>query len=153
GFTSLLPMEGSQNSSPVLIEGETRTDGGAPPSRGNKFISPGYFDAMGTRIIAGRDITWSDIEAGGRVVLISESLARELAPEPTGALGKHVRTFLDTDAWREVIGVVQDVRETGLYEAAPPFVYWPVLAAEMWGAAALGTPAAAFVIRSERAGT
>jgi putative ABC transport system permease protein len=153
GFTSLLPMEGSQNNSPVLVEGQTLQAGAPPPSRRNKFVSPGYFDAMGTRIIAGRDITWSDIEAGGRVVVISEDFARELAAEPAGALGKRVRTFLETDAWREVIGVVQSVHETGLYEEAPSFVYWPVLAEDMWGEAALGTPTGAFVIRSERAGT
>jgi hypothetical protein len=108
---------------------------------------------MGTRIIAGRDITWSDIEVGGRVVLISENFARELAPEPAGALGLRVRTFLETDAWREIVGVVQNVHESGLYEGAPSFVYWPVLVEDMWGAPAYGTPSAAFAIRSDRAGT
>jgi len=108
---------------------------------------------MGTRIIAGRDITWSDIEAGGRVALISEDFARELAAEPAGALGKRVRTFSETDAWRVVIGVVESVHETGLYEEAPSFVYWPVLVENMWGAPVVGTSAAAFAIRSERAGT
>ena len=43
---------------------------------------------MGTRMIAGRDVTWSDIEAGGRVAVISEDFARELAAEPAAALGQ-----------------------------------------------------------------
>ena len=34
---------------------------------------------MGTRMIAGRDVTWSDIETGGGVVVISEDFAREIA--------------------------------------------------------------------------
>jgi hypothetical protein len=103
--------------------------------------------------MAGRDIAWSYIEDGGRVALISEDVARELAPEPAGARGLRFRSFAATDAWREVIGVVQSVHEAGLYEEAPSFVYWPALVAEMYGRPALGTPAAAFVIRSERAGT
>jgi predicted permease len=155
GFSSALPMEGPSAfaNSPIVFEGQTLGPGAAPPPRRNKFVSPGYFETVGTRIIAGRDITWSDVEAGGRVVVISEDVARELAAEPAGALGKRVRTFFETDAWREVIGVVQNVRETGLYEEAPSFLYWPVLLEDMWGSRVLGTPAAAFVIRSERAGT
>jgi hypothetical protein len=108
---------------------------------------------MGTRIVAGRDVTWSDIETGGRVAVISEVFARELAAEPAGALGKRIRTMAAPDAWREVVGVVQGVHEAGLHEEAPTFVYWPVLVENMYGAPRLGTSAAAFVIRSERAGT
>jgi predicted permease len=152
GLTSLLPMEGEHSIAPVLIEAQLPVSG-TPQGRMNKFVSPGYFDAMGTRVIAGRDITWSDIETGGRVVVISEELARELAPDPAGAIGKRVRTLFETDAWREVIGVVQSVRENGLYEDASSFIYWPVLAADIWGASVLGTPSAALAIRSERAGT
>jgi hypothetical protein len=136
-----------------VVEGQTPAAGDTAPSRRRKFVSPGYFEAMGTRIIAGRDITWSDIESGGRVALISEDFARELAPEAAGALGKRIRVPLDTDAWRDVIGVVQSVHETGLYEEAPSFVYYPVLVKDMYGAPVLGRASVAFVIRSERAGT
>jgi hypothetical protein len=127
--------------------------GDLPPARRRKFVAPGYFESMGTRIIAGRDVTWSDIESGGRVALISEGFARELAAEPAGALGKRIRVPLDTDAWREVIGVVQNVHETGVHEEAPSFVYYPVLVEDMYGAPVLGRSTVAFVIRSERAGT
>jgi predicted permease len=151
GLASVLPMESPPVKPPILVEGQPVPD--RPPGRGIKFVSPGYFEAMGTRIMAGRDIAWSDIEDGGRVALISEDFARELAPETAGALGLRIRTYAATDAWREVIGVVQSVHEAGLYEEAPSFVYWPALVAEMYGRPALGTPAAAFVIRSERAGT
>jgi putative ABC transport system permease protein len=151
GFASLLPMEAPPIKPPILVEGQTLTD--KTTARGIKFVSPGYFEAMGTRIIAGRDITWRDIDAGGRVAVISEDFARELAPEPTGALGKRIRTYAATDAWREVVGVVHSVHEAGLYEEAPSFVYWPALVADMYATPLLGTPAAAFVIRSERAGT
>ncbi len=48
---------------------------------------------------------------------------------------------------------MESVHETGLYEEAPSFVYWPVLAENLYGTSVLGVPAVAFAIRSERAGT
>jgi predicted lysophospholipase L1 biosynthesis ABC-type transport system permease subunit len=118
-----------------------------------KQISPGYFATLGTRIIAGRDLTWGDIEAGGRVALISEDFARELGPEPTDALGKRIRTLIDSDDWREVIGVVQSVREDALYQPAPSLVYWPAFMANAFGSEAVGSFTIAYAVRSERAGT
>jgi predicted permease len=154
GFVSEAPMESLGNNGPIAIEGETLAPGQQVTTRKWKFVSPGYFAAMGTRIIVGRDLTWSDIEAGGRVAVISEDLARELAAEPVGALGKRIRLLpFAQDDWHEVIGVVQGVRHHGLYEQAPSSVYWPALSANMFGRAAVGTPNATFVIRSDRAGT
>jgi predicted permease len=153
GFANLLPLEGGYDNGPMLVEGLTLATDDTAQARRRKFVSPGYFEAMGTRIIAGRDITWSDIESGGHVALISEDFARELAAEPAGALGKRIRVPVATDAWREVIGVVQGVHETGLHEQAPSFVYYPTLVENMYGTRLLGRSAVAFVIRSERAGT
>ena len=123
--------ESGGTTGPVLVEGETIAAGDTPPSRSWNYVSPGYFEAMGTRMIAGRDITWSDIEAGGRVVLISEDFAREIAAEPAAALGRRVRLPFEQAAWHEVIGVVQSVHQDGLYEEPPSTVYWPVLIANM----------------------
>jgi hypothetical protein len=120
-----------------------------------KFVSPGYFEAMGTRLIAGRDMTWTDIEAGGRVVVVSADFARQLATEPAAALGQRIRFVGDEQgAWREVIGVTQSVHERGLYEDPPAMVYWP---AYMSGLSPdepeNASPVVTFAIRSERAGT
>jgi hypothetical protein len=126
-----------------------------PPTRRFKYVSPGWFDTLGTRIVAGRDIAWSDIDAGGKVVVLSENLARELWGTPEAALGKRVRETLPTSPgpWREVVGVVQDVHEGTLDQAPPPIVYWPVLMEDFGGQPVVGTPAIAYAIRSERAGT
>jgi hypothetical protein len=85
--------------------------------------------------------------------VISESFAREIAGEPAAAVGKRIRTFVETDSWREIVGVVQGIHEYGLYEDAPSFVYFPTLLKDMWGTPIVGTQAVAFTIRSERAGT
>ncbi len=155
GFTSVLPMEGQPfaGGSPVFMEGQTLAEGETPPNRSTKFVSPGYLETMGTRIIAGRDLTWADLEAGGRVALVSEDFARELAATPNDALGKRIRTLINTDDWREVIGVVENVKEDDLYSAAPSIVYWPALMANAFGNETFGNPAMAYVVRSVRTGT
>jgi predicted permease len=154
GFASHLPMAGREGTggSPVEIEGQLLTAAETPPNRRYKFVAPGYFAAMGTRLIAGRDVSWSDLDTGGRVAVISENFAREIASEPAAALGKRIRGFGSQDDWREVIGVVQGVHEYGLYEEPPSVVYWPTFMENMFGRPVIAVRDIAFVIRSERAG-
>jgi predicted permease len=154
GFASHIPMDaGGASSGPIAIEGQTVAPGEIQPLRRWIRVSPGYFGVMGTPLIAGRDVTWNDIETGGRVALISEDFARELATEPAGAIGKRVRPGpFPEDGWREVIGVVKSVRQDGLSATAPSAVYFPVLTQNLFNVPVAGTPSVAFVIRSERAG-
>ena len=153
GFSDGVPIEFSGMGIPIAVDGETLAAGQTPQTR-IKFVSPGYFETMGTRMIAGRSVTWSDIETGGHVAVISEDFARELAMEPADAVGKRIRfAAFSQNPWRDVIGVVQSIHEGGLYEAPPSMVYWPVLAENMFNNPTVGAPNATFVIRSERAGT
>ncbi len=117
-----VPMEGRSIPNALFVEDFPQAEGEAPPTRRFKYISPGWFATLGTRIVAGRDITWTDIDNGGKVVVISEALARELWGTPVAALGKRVRETVptSTSAWREIVGVVQDVREDSLQQAPPP---------------------------------
>src|SRR5262249_49738858 len=136
GFTSGLPMEGPPfaTNAPVVIEGRPLTAGQSPPPRRIKLVSPGFLATMGTRIVAGRDITWADVEAGGRVGVVWEDCARELGDgEPANAIGRRIRTPVDSDAWREVIGVVQSVKDDALYADAPSLVYWPAFMEDAFG--------------------
>jgi predicted permease len=151
GFSDAVPIEWSGMSTGIAVEGQAST---VAAQQRIKFVSPDYFEAMGTRVIAGRDITWADVEAGGRVAVISEGYARALGGEPRDALGKRIRlAAFSQNPWREVIGVVQNVHESGLYEAPPGMVYWPVLTENMFSNPTVGTPVATFAIRSTRAGT
>jgi predicted permease len=147
GFAIDVPLGLPRGRGGVFVEGETSA--AANTSRGVRlnYVSPGYFEAMGTRLVAGRDVTWSDIEAGGRVAVVSEELAREIAGESAAALGLRIRTAVEGSGWHEVIGVAQSVHQHGLYEDPPSMVYWPVLVANRFGQSAV-----TLVIRSERAG-
>jgi predicted permease len=153
GFASHIPLDAGASSGPIAVEGETVAPGELQPVRRWIRVSPGYFGVMGTPLIAGRDVTWNDIETGGRVALISEDFARELATEPAAAIGMRVRPApFPADGWREVVGVVKSVRQDGLAETAPSAVYFPVLTQNLFNVPVAGTPSVAFVVRSERAG-
>ncbi len=153
GFASHIPMDGQQNNGPVTVEGQTLAPGEVAQGRRWIRVSPGYFAAMRMRVIAGRDVTWNDFETGGRVAVISEDFAREIAAEPAAALGKRVRIGpFPMDDWKEIIGVVQNVQQDGLYGVPPRTVYWPTLAGNTLGAPLAGSSSVAFAVRSERAG-
>jgi predicted permease len=147
-FTSSVPMDGRMSVSVIPAEDPTHAS-----VRRLKFVSPGYFQAMGTRLIAGRDINWSDIDGHRKVALVSENFARELWQEPAAAIGKRIREWgLKPPVWREIIGVVEDVHEDGPAHKAPSMTYWPVMMENFFGLPKFGTRAIAFVIRSDRAG-
>ncbi|HTA40885.1 MAG TPA: ABC transporter permease [Bryobacteraceae bacterium] len=135
-------------------EGKTFTADDTPPMRTFKGVSPGLFGTMGTRLIAGRDYTWTDLYNRRGFVIVSENLARELWGSPAAALGKRIRTVLPSAPLKEVIGVVEDVRESGLQKPPPAIVYWPSYGENNYVA---DTPliyrAITFAIRSDRAGT
>jgi predicted permease len=149
-YTSQLPMDFGLGSWDLLVpEGRTRASSDRPALRSFHFISPGYFAAMGIPIRAGRDLTWTEIYDRRTVVLVSETLAREEWGSPVEALGKRLRGGSAQGAWREVVGVVGDVRNRGAGEPVGGIVYLPVL---------LNQPdqvvrSVAYVIRSGRTGT
>jgi hypothetical protein len=107
---------------------------------------------MGTPLIAGRDLTWTDLEQRRNVVLISENFARELWHDPARALGKRLREGAK-DSWREIVGVVGDVRHDGADQKAPTTVYWPVAMNGFWGNENFLQRRSVYVIRTLRAGS
>jgi hypothetical protein len=117
-----------------------------------KFVGPGLFQTAGTRLIAGREFTWTDLYGRRPVAVISENLARELWGTPSAALAKRVGT--GASSLREVIGVVQDVRENGVHEPAPAIVYWPSFGESLYSKRTYyATRTVTFAIRSNRTGS
>ncbi len=92
-----------------------------------------------------------DLEEQRPVVLVSENMARELWTNPATALGRRIREA-GTATWREIVGVVGDVRDDGVHRPARTTVYWPVRTDDFWGARFVQR-AVALLIRSDRAGT
>ena len=102
----------------ALRAGSCVREGELPPIRRFKFVSPGFFATLGTQMLAGRDLTWTDTYQKRPVAVISENFAREYWHDANGALGKRIRVA-STDDWREIVGVVQDVHDDGVDKAAP----------------------------------
>jgi predicted permease len=153
GFVSEMPMEGfDSNWDEIFAQDKVYASNTIAPLRLYKYMSPGMLPTAGTRLVAGRDITWSEVYGLRRVVMVSENLAREMWGTPSAAIGKHLREYPKMP-WHEVIGVIQDVREMGLEEKAPEIVYWPPLMENVAETVEAPARAVTFAIRSERAGT
>jgi predicted permease len=148
GLSSSITMDGEDNGNTLYVEDVPQQD---PPLRRFKSVGPGYFETMGIRLVAGRSITWEEIDARRPVIVISDSLAREYWKEPAKAIGRRVRGLDYSGSgrivWREIVGVVGDERDDGLTRPATAIVYWPLLNESYdWRGMA-------FVVRSSRVGT
>ena len=154
GFASEMPMEGFDSGwDTIFIEGKTYPEGVIPPLHFYKHVSPSFFAAAGTRLVAGRELTWDDVYGLRPMVMVSENLAREEWGTPANAIGKRL-TEDPGLPWREVIGVIQDVHEKGVQEKATEIVYWPPMVENIYGRGpAQPIREVTFVIRSDRAGT
>ncbi len=150
GMTSYLPFGSGWHDA---IWAKDRPDIDKKPTiREFKFVSPGLADAIGNRLLAGREFTWTDIYEKRTVALVSENLARELWGSPQAALGKQIRSQ-STSPWREIIGVVGDERDDGVNKPTPSFVWWPPLMDRFVGDEQFVARGMSFVVRTDRAGT
>jgi len=147
-----LPMDGDGWHDPILLEGRTYAEGEFPPLRLFKFVSPGFLKTLGTPLVAGRELTWTDTYNKIPVAMISENLAREYWSEPAKSLGKRIQVSTKDD-WREIIGVVGDVHDDGVNKKPPTCVYWPLLQARFESEDISVRRGVAFVIRTPRAGS
>jgi predicted permease len=145
-------MGGYEANDPVYAEDKSYREGTLAPLRRFKWIAPGYFKTMGQRMLAGRDLTWAEIDNQRSLALVSENTAREMWGSPQAAIGKRIRVNLKDD-WCEVIGVVSDEHTDGVDKKAPTIVYWPLFQKKFEAAPVNVQRSVAFVIRTPRAGS
>jgi predicted permease len=152
-LSTAVPMNGDTYYHPLNAEGHEPSVAGAPtPARHFVFVTPGYFQTMGIPLVAGRDLTWTDTFNHVPVALISENFAREYWGAPAAGVGKRVR-IRDADDWREIIGVVGDVRDDGIDKPTRTDVYWPVLLRNFESQPTVVERFGIFIVRSPLAGT
>jgi putative ABC transport system permease protein len=142
GAVDWVPLGGTNNFNDFRFE-----ESPAQQSAGTVIVTPGYHDAMGIQLIQGRGIEERDVRAGPGVVVINSTMARRFWPDRS-ALGTRVRIGMDDgDAepyWRTVVGVVGDVRHSGLDEQPRAEMYVP-LAQLRWPLSGM-----TFVVRAEQ---
>jgi predicted permease len=88
-------------------------------------VAPDYFRTLRIPLLAGRDFVRTDDANAPAAVIINETLARRFWQTPDNAVGKRLRS--GSTEWRNVIGVVRDLKYSRLSEAPRPFVYYPLL--------------------------
>ncbi len=134
GISDYLPLEG--NRSWYLAAKGKQYRSGELPGAFVYMVTPGYFDAMGIRLRAGRPFDWRDRAGSQKVVIVNEKAARYLWPgeDPIG------RMAVVNGYEGRVVGVAPDVRESSLEKEAGWQMYLP--------ASQAGPAGAVLVVRS-----
>lgn len=124
GVVSTLPLENSQMDVDIFVPG--RSSAQLPSVVGIDAVSAGYFRALGTRVLEGRDFEESDRQDSLRVVIVNKSLADVYWPGQS-PVGQELRIAGFAAQAFQVIGVVQDIRRFGLETEARREIYLPFL--------------------------
>jgi putative ABC transport system permease protein len=119
GLVNTVPLSQSWGSMRYELYGATER----PAAALFYQVSPRYFAAMGIRVREGRAFTDRDDERAPDVAIVSETVARRHWPNG-GAIGARIRVG-PSDIWRQIVGVVSDVRHTGLDRDPEPGIYVP----------------------------
>ena len=125
GATFNVPLRGTPEASLFIeLPGEPLNPINPLQSR-QRVVSPGYFDAIGTRLIAGRDFSYDDRPDTPAVVVVNETFVRRNLPgrDPIGARFRSGYPTINPDSEVEVVGVVEDVRQKSLTEEPEPSFY------------------------------
>jgi predicted permease len=122
GGTSHLPLSGEDSRGGVEIEGREPTPD-SPTRAHPRAVTPDYFRTMGMRLIEGRNFGPADHSESAFVVIVNETMATRYWPGGS-PVGKRTRMG-GAQAWREVVGVVADVKHWGFDRPVNPELYIP----------------------------
>ena len=128
GATTELPMT-SPSGTAFEFRDRPIEPGRLPPMVQYQTVTPGYFNAMRTPLVRGRDFNSSDLREGVRTAIINQVVADQYWPGQD-PIGKELRQFngdpKSQQDWSTVIGVVKPIRQGGLRDQLRPIVYFPL---------------------------
>jgi predicted permease len=120
-----LPPQTAQRGTSFEVEGLPNLN---PDERGAYFVAvtPDYFRALSTPLTQGRAFDEHDTETAPKVVIINRSLARRLFPNDV-AVGHRIKLVNPEQQpdWREIVGVVGDIKYSGLDDPGEAAIYTP----------------------------
>jgi predicted permease len=121
GASGRLPLLGFNQGSAYQVEGQN-----IPPkdwlSADVRIITPEYFHTIGIPLLAGRDYNDSDSANSPSVAIVNAEFARRYWPDQS-AVGHKLQMFPETTSWREIVGVVGDVKLQTLDAPVGPAIY------------------------------
>jgi hypothetical protein len=114
GLTQLIPLQNWGWNADFRVRGQLTA---SRSLAGLRYVTPGYFRAMGIRVVRGREFTDYDDDTAPRVIVVNEALVRRYLPDqdPIG---------VDLDRGT-IVGVIGDVRQAGLDRPAEPEIFYP----------------------------
>jgi putative ABC transport system permease protein len=123
GTVNILPLNGG-NTTRFIVEGDPVPPPGQEVEANIRTVNDTYFQTLGVPLLAGRMFDESDKTGSQDVVIIGKSVADKVFPgrDPVGRKIKY--TALDSEALL-IVGVVGDVKITGLDQAIKPVLYYP----------------------------
>jgi putative ABC transport system permease protein len=124
-MVSSLPFSGG-SIQPVGLEGHPAVAMADQPEVPVRHVTADYFRTMGIRVLRGREFSETDTSERPRVAVISEAMAKRFWPGQE-AIGKHVTSTFAQGGPREIVGIVGDVKMSGLnVQEDLPTLYSPV---------------------------
>ena len=125
-LTYSLPIDGSQWNSIFIVADKPVPERAHLPTAAFNPVTDGIFDTMAIHLLHGRLFTSADIATSAPVIVVNETLAKQLWPG-SDAVGKRIKQGWPEDKapWKDVVGVVADVKLNGLTVDTPSEVYLP----------------------------
>jgi predicted permease len=133
GAATRVPLRGGQVPQlEIAIEGQQFDDAKLPPRADYRTVTPGYFETVGMKLVAGRLFDGRDRPDGDKVAIINESMARRYFGDQDAVgrriawTGEVLRFIGLSGDWRTIVGVVSDVRDVGPTNDPGDVIYQPV---------------------------
>jgi predicted permease len=148
GAISHLPLWGFGGLDPLMVEGQPIDPDEIPPIVEMRAATPGYFEALGIPLKAGRFLEQRDVDAQTGAVLVSQGIADSFF-EGEDPLAQRVSQGIprEYDPWSQVVGVVGDVHNASLTDDPMGAIYYPLVQGEGVGKGWL-TQSMGYVVRT-----
>jgi len=122
-LASSLPIDGSQWNSIFIVGDKPVPERSKLPNAAFTPVSAGYFDTIGMRLIRGRYLDATDTADSAKTIVVNETLAGRLWPGEN-PVGKRLKqgwpeTPERISPWRQIVGVVSDVKMNGITAETP----------------------------------
>ncbi|MGA3026108.1 MAG: ABC transporter permease [Bryobacteraceae bacterium] len=128
GMSSGLPLYATSDAADAIyLEGKPEPRPGDVPHGFLYAITPGYLQAMHTRLVAGRDLDRRDKKEATPAALVNKEFVRRLLPgeDPSGVIGRRFRHD-PAGKWIQIVGVVEDGKYYTLAESPELAIFEPI---------------------------
>ena len=121
-----LPLVGSWGSVSTVVQGCPLAPPGAAPATPYTQVSSNYFRALSIPLLRGRFFDEREGGTSPQIAIVNQAFVRLSFPDED-PVGRHIKTGATTGPWREIVGVVGNVRQQGLADEESAEIYVPYL--------------------------